>query len=145
MIKYDPNAVNIRARVGFAFATGYRSTRAVVIGFSCTGQELPALQVGDVRVRYLAWDASEGTTPEHAAESFHVVPAGLAAVEFPTVAPDEKERHFGGVLEDELLGQRQRATEVTAPSPKTQITGKPKVVRRRNHAAVDQPPVLHRL
>jgi hypothetical protein len=51
-----------------AFATGYRTNRAAIVGFATGGESLAPLQVGDVEVRYFAWDASVATTPVGAAQ-----------------------------------------------------------------------------
>jgi len=51
-----------------AFAAGYRTTRALVITFSPSGEQLPTLNVGDIEVTNLTWDTSPRTSPDEAAE-----------------------------------------------------------------------------
>jgi hypothetical protein len=48
-------------------ATGFRSTKALVISFSLADERLPALQVGDIEVSHIAWHASGSILPSDAA------------------------------------------------------------------------------
>jgi 5-methylcytosine-specific restriction enzyme subunit McrC len=50
-----------------AFATGYRASKAVVISFSPHGGKLPTLQVGDVEVSHIPWQADSTLTPSDSA------------------------------------------------------------------------------
>jgi 5-methylcytosine-specific restriction enzyme subunit McrC len=53
-----------------AFAAAAESTRAAVIGFRTTDAARPSdVQVGDVRVRYFAWNAQEDVSPMEAADA----------------------------------------------------------------------------
>ncbi len=53
------------------FATGYRTNRALVVGFRPpTAPTTPAdVRVGDVTIRYIAWDADPTIEPETAADA----------------------------------------------------------------------------
>ncbi|CAM3594254.1 McrC family protein [Nocardioides zeicaulis] len=52
-----------------AFATGYRAPQALVITFTTGPGPRPSLQVGDVRLTNLCWDARPGITCEEAADA----------------------------------------------------------------------------
>jgi hypothetical protein len=54
-----------------AFGTAFRSRHAALIDFSPPGtRQLPALGVGEIKLRHLAWPADPGLTAESALEEF---------------------------------------------------------------------------